>query len=159
MLLRLAHDVNLMADSVRRVEGHMENVGDVDPQAVAALIPDALTTATATASEVPREAKALLLGCRQLTKATRDALLSAGDCARVRKASYLEHLRKLKDVSNAATRNAVLVRPRPPTTLLSTCPPHSFVLRAHAPHPAHNVGGENRRGSCPEAFAEPFGRG
>ena len=114
MLLRLVQDVSLMTECVRKVDGHMGNVGDVDPLAVTALIPDVMCSInhaiTTTSNDLPREAKALIVSCRQLTMATRDALLSAGDCARVRKASYLEHLRKMKDVSNAATRNAVLVR-------------------------------------------------
>ena len=119
MVVHIARDLGVMIDCLRKVDKHISDEGDLDPRAIAAFVPETLGRAIdpALTADLPRDARSFVQGFNILMKTTRGALVTIGDCIQTRKKCYHEHLRKMRDISNAATRNAVLVSTNIPTSI------------------------------------------
>ena len=112
LLVRLTYDVNSITDCIRRVDTHISDEGYLDTKVINALVPIATDTGGGNSHmllDLPREAKHLSQGLHAMMKTIRGVLLSVSDCTELSKKTYHDQLRKMRDVSNAATRNAVLV--------------------------------------------------
>ena len=106
LIVRLTYDVNSITECIHRVDTHVSEEGYLDAKVISTLLPVSQTTSLL---DLPREAKHLSQGIHTMMKTIRGTLLSVSDCTELSKKTFHDQLRKMRDVSNAATRNAVLV--------------------------------------------------
>lgn len=111
--LSTSERIKAMTELTSRVEEHVKNDCNLDLTALKSILsqssryPTSLPGARKLNDAMPKEAYIVEAHCAELDDSTQSLLGAIAECMGVRNATYLAQLRKLREVGNAATRNAV----------------------------------------------------
>jgi hypothetical protein len=112
-MLHLSDSARASVNVLRRLEDYVDRSGDFDIQRVsnvmtiASLLGTLDPIETSDSSRLPKEAYTLAGASKDLATALRSMCLAVADSYGARKMAYSNQIRKLKDASNLAIRNAL----------------------------------------------------